>query len=137
MIKNYLTIAFRNLRKHKFYTFINILGLSVGVAVCIIITLFVVNELSYDKHFKDADRIYRVHADIVFGGNHWNMVLAPAPMAEAMPEDFPEVEAAVHFRQRGSYLVKKVDQNIKENNVIWAGRDFFKVFGVPLLEGNV
>lgn len=137
MIKNYLTIAFRNLKKHSFYSLINIFGLSVGVAICIIITLFVVNELSYDKNFKDADRIYRVHSDIIFGGNHWNMVLAPAPMAEAMPEDFPEVEAAVHFRQRGSYLVKKEDENIKENNVIWSGKDFFKVFGVPLLEGNI
>ena len=60
MLKNCLTIAFRNLRKHKFYTFINIFGLSVGVAVCLIITLFVINELSYDTHFKDSDRIYRV-----------------------------------------------------------------------------
>lgn len=137
MIKNYLTIAFRNLKKHSFYSLINIFGLSVGVAICIIITLFVVNELSYDRHFKDADRIYRVHSDIIFGGNHWDGVLASAPMAEALPEDFPEVESAVHFRQRGSYLVKRVDENIKENNVIWTGKDFFKVFGIPLLEGKV
>lgn len=137
MLKNYFTIAIRNLRKHKFYTFINILGLSIGVAVCLIITLFVVNEFSYDKHFKDADRIYRIHADIIFGGNHWDMVQAPAPMAEALPQDFPEVESAVNFRQRGSYLVKRVDENIKENRVIWAGKDFFKVFEVPLLEGNL
>lgn len=137
MLKNYFKIAIRNLKKHKFYTFINILGLSVGVAVCMIITLFVINEMSYDKHFKDSDRIYRVHSDIIFGGNHWNMVLAPAPMAEAMPMDFPEVESAVHFRQRGSYLVKKVDENIKENQVVWASKDFFKVFEIPLLEGRL
>ena len=136
MLKNYLKIALRNLKKHKFYTFINILGLSVGVAVCMIISLFVINELSYDKHFKDADRIYRIHADIIFGGNHWDMVQAPAPMAEALPEEFPEVEYAVNFRTRGSYLVKRVDENIKEHGVIWAGKDFFNVFGTPLLEGN-
>ncbi|MFC5624281.1 ABC transporter permease [Algoriphagus winogradskyi] len=136
MLKNYFKIALRNLKKHKFYTFINILGLSVGVAVCMIISLFVINELSYDKHFKDADQIYRIHADIIFGGNHWNMVQAPAPMAEALPEEFPEVEYAVNFRGRGSYLVKKVDQNIKENGVIWASKDYFNVFGTPLLEGN-
>jgi putative ABC transport system permease protein len=136
MLKNYFKIALRNLKKHKFYTFINIFGLSVGVAVCLIISLFVINELSYDKHFKDADRISRIHAEIIFGGNHWDMVNAPAPMAEALPEEFPEVEYAVNFRQRGSYLVKKIDQNIKENNVIWASKDFFNVFGTPLLEGN-
>ena len=136
MIKNYFTIALRNLRKHKFYTFINILGLSVGVAVCMIITLFVINELSYDKHFKDSDRIYRIHADVIFGGNHWDMPNAPPTMVEALPEEFPEVEYAVNFRQRGSYLVKKTDQNIKENRVIWTSKDFFNVFGTPLLEGN-
>lgn len=136
MFENYFKIAIRNLKKHKFYTFINILGLSVGVAVCMIISLFVINELSYDKHFKDANQIYRIHSEIIFGGNHWNMTQAPAPMAEALPAEFPEVEYAVKFRQRGSYLVKKVDQNIKENNVIWAGKDFFNVFGTPLLEGN-
>ncbi|PZX55614.1 ABC transporter permease [Algoriphagus chordae] len=136
MLKNYFKIALRNLKKHKFYTFINILGLSVGVAVCMIISLFVINELSYDKHFKDADQIYRIHADIIFGGNHWDMIQAPAPMAEALPEEFPEVEYAVNFRARGSYLVKTIDENIKENNVIWASKDFFKVFGTPLIEGN-
>ncbi|MBB6327492.1 putative ABC transport system permease protein [Algoriphagus iocasae] len=136
MFENYIKIAIRNLKKHKFYTFINILGLSVGVAVCMIISLFVINELSYDKHFKDADQIYRIHADIIFGGNHWDMIQAPAPMVEALPAEFPEVEYAVNFRQRGSYLVKRVDQNIKENNVIWASKDFFNVFGTPLLEGN-
>jgi putative ABC transport system permease protein len=136
MLKNYFKIALRNLAKHKFYTFINIFGLSVGVAVCMIISLFVINELSYDKHFKDPDQIYRISADIIFGGNHWNMIQAPAPMAEALPEEFPEVEYAVNFRERGSYLVKVVDENIKENDVIWASKDFFNVFGTALLEGN-
>ncbi|REG82531.1 ABC transporter permease [Algoriphagus antarcticus] len=136
MLKNYIKIALRNLAKHKFYTFINIIGLSVGVAVCMIISLFVINELSYDTGFKDADRIYRVKSEIVFGGNHWDMVLAPAPLADALPEDFPEVESAVHFRTRGTYLVKRLDENIKEDKVVWASKDFFKVFEIPLLEGN-
>lgn len=137
MLKNHLLIALRNLKKHKFYSLINILGLSVGVAVCMIISLFVINEISYDRHFTNADRIYRVHSDIVFGGNHWDMVLAPAPMAEVLPQEFPEVEAAVHFRSRGSYLVKKGEENIKEDGVIWAGKDFFKVFDLQVLQGNV
>ena len=138
MLKNHLLIALRNLKKHKFYSLINILGLSVGVAVCMIISLFVVNEISYDRHFVHADRIYRVHSDIIFGGNHWDMVLAPAPMAEVLPEDFPEVEAAVHFRSRGSYLVRRQNEaeNIKEDRVIWAGKDFFKVFDIPVVQGS-
>ncbi|MBX2964930.1 MAG: ABC transporter permease [Cyclobacteriaceae bacterium] len=137
MLKNYLTIALRNLRKYKFYSFINILGLSVGVALCLIIALFVVNELRYDRHHEKADRIYRVKSEIIFGGNHFNMIFTPAPLAAALTEEIPEVEAAVHFRQRGSYLVKRETENIKESNVVWAGKDFFKIFTVPILEGNV
>jgi putative ABC transport system permease protein len=136
MLKNYFTIALRSLKKHKFYTIINVLGLSVGVAICLIISLFVINELSYDKEFKNSDRIYRIHSDIIFGGTRWNTVLAPAPMAAALEEDYPEVEAAVHFRTKGSYLVKREDENIKENKVVWAGKHFFEVFGVRLLEGS-
>ncbi len=62
MLRNYLTIAIRNLRKHSFYTFINVAGLSIGVAVCFIIMLFVINEISYDKHFNKADQIYRIQS---------------------------------------------------------------------------
>jgi putative ABC transport system permease protein len=136
MLKNYLTIAIRNLRKNSFFSFINILGLSIGIAVCLIILLFVSHEVSYDKHFLHADRIYRIHSNIKFGGNHWNMTYAPAPMAAMLASDYPEVEAATRFRERGSYLVKRTTENIKESKVIWTDKDFFKVFGIPVLAGD-
>ncbi len=136
MLKNYFLIAIRNLRKHSFYSAINVIGLSVGISICLIISLFVLNELKYDQHHEYADRIYRVHSDITFGGNHWDMIAAAAPMAATMAADFPEVEAAVRFRQRGSYLIKRETENIKENKVIWADKDFFKIFTVPVLSGN-
>ena len=136
MIRNYLIIAMRNLRKHKFYSFINVAGLSIGISVCLIILLFVFNELSYDKHFANANRIYRLHSEINFGGNHYNMTFGPAPMAAKLVSDYPEVEAAIRFRQRGSYLVKRTTENIKEDNVIWVDKDFFKIFSVPVLAGN-
>jgi putative ABC transport system permease protein len=136
MLKNFLTIALRNLRKQSFYTIINVAGLSMGVAVCFIILLFVFNEASYDRHFANADRIYRIHSEINFGGNHWNMTLAPAPLAAKLASDYPEVEAAIRFRQRGSYLVKRTTENIKEDNVIWTDKDFFKIFNVPLVAGD-
>ena len=138
MFKNYITIAFRNLTKQRFYTFINVAGLATGVAACMVIILFVMHELSYDRYHEKADRIYRVNGEIKFGGNHYKLAVAPAPMAEAMIADYPEVESAVRFRSRGSYLVKKSEtaDNIKENNVIWADSTFFKIFTVPVLEGN-
>jgi putative ABC transport system permease protein len=138
MLRNYLTIALRNLAKHRFYTFINIMGLAVGIAACLVIVLFVINEASYDKHHTNANRIYRINGEIKFGGNHWKLAVAPAPLAEAFINEYPEVENAVRFRSRGSYLVKvnETADNIKEDNVIWTDSSFFKVFSVPVLKGN-
>lgn len=138
MLKNYFTVAIRNLRKHSFYSFINIMGLAVGIASCLVIVLFVINELSYDKHHENSSRIYRVNGEIKFGGNHWKLAVAPAPLAETFIQEFPEVENAVRFRSRGSYLVKvnEASDNIKEDNVIWVDSSFFKIFTVPVLQGN-
>ena len=136
MLKNYFLVAVRNLRKHSFYSFINVAGLSIGIAVCFIILLFVFNEVGYDQHYQNANRIYRIHGEIKFGGNHYNMTYAPAPMAATLVTDYPEVEAAIRFRERGSYLVKRTTENIKEDKVIWTDKDFFKIFSVPVLAGD-
>jgi putative ABC transport system permease protein len=136
MLKNYFTVAIRNLSKHSFYSLINVAGLSIGLAICFIIILFVINETSYDKHFANGDRIYRVKSEIKFGGNHYNMLYAPPVMANTLASEYPEVEAAIRFRERGSYLVKRNVDNIKEDHVIWTDKDFFKVFSIPVLAGN-
>lgn len=138
MLKNYLTIAFRNLRKQGFYSMINIFGLAVGVAACLVIVLFIQDEISYDTWNPKADRVYRVHNEIKFAGNYYNMTYSPAPTAQALQHEFPEIEATVRFRSYGSYLVKTSDtgDNIKEHNVIWTDSTFFKIFSVNVLEGN-
>lgn len=138
MLKNYLTIAFRNLNKYRFYTGINVFGLAVGVAASLIITLYVIHELSYDRYNEKADRIYRVDSEIKYGGSHWVLALGPAPLAGAMLNDFPEIEAAVRFRSHSSYLIKTTDvgTNIKEEKVIWTDNSFFDIFSVPVISGN-
>lgn len=136
MLKNYLTIAIRNLRKQSFYSLINIFGLSVGVAICMVIAVFVINEYSYDRHFSEGDRIYRFSNETVFGGDYSHSLYTPASLARVLPEEFPEVEAAVHFLRRSGFLVKREDENIREDKVVWTSKDFFKVFDLPLLEGN-
>jgi putative ABC transport system permease protein len=136
MLKNYFIIALRNLRKHSFYSFINVAGLSIGLAICMIIVLFVYNEWQYDKHFTNADRIYRIRCEVTFGGNDIKGLYTPGPMAATLLADYPEVEAAVRLRDRGSYLVKRTTENIKEQKVMWVDKDFFKVFSIPLLAGN-
>jgi putative ABC transport system permease protein len=137
MFRNYFTIALRNLRKHSFYTFINVAGLAIGIASCLIITLFILNETSYDKHFPTADRVYRINSEILFNGNHHNLAVMPAPAAEIFKHDFPEVEASVRFRERGWRRIKRTVDNIKEQYTIYGSQGIFEVFGIKLLEGNV
>jgi putative ABC transport system permease protein len=138
MFRNYFRIAFRNLVKQKFYTFINVFGLALGVAACLLIVLFVSHELSFDKHHEKADRIYRVNGEIKFGGNHYKLSVAPAPLAQTVIEDYPEVESAVRFRNRGAFLVKTENssESFREYDVVWADSTFFKVFTVPVLQGD-
>ena len=136
MIKNYLKISFRNLWKNKAFSAINILGLSIGIATCLLITLFVMDELSYDKYNDKADRIYRVNVDLKFGGADQKFAVASAPMAFTMVKDYPQVENAVRFRNYGPSLVKKGEQNIKEERIIFADSTLFAVFTLPMLQGN-
>jgi len=138
MLKNYLTIAWRSLAKQRFYTIINVAGLATGVAACMVILLFVLHELNFDKHHDKAGRIYRINGEIKFGANHYQLAVAPAPLGDALLQEFPEIESAVRFRGRGSSLVKRSEtaDNIKENNIIWTDSTFFKIFSVQVLEGN-
>jgi len=138
MIFNYIKVAWRNLKRQGFYTTINVVGLAFGLAACIVIVLFIKDELSYDAYNVNADRIFRIDADVKFGGNEFKMSYRSAPEAGALMEEYPEIETAVRFRNAGSYLVRPAEEteNIKENNVIWTDSTFFKVFSVNVIEGN-
>jgi putative ABC transport system permease protein len=138
MLKNYLKIAWRNLGKHKFYTFLNVFGLSLGLASCLLITLYVVDELSYDRSFANADRIYRINSDIRFGGADMKMAVAPDPMAFTMKKDYPQLEAVTRLREDGGYLVRRTGttQNLQEAQVAYADSTFFQVFQIPLVAGD-
>lgn len=138
MIKNYIKIGFRNLKRQPLFTGINILGLSVGMVGCLIITLFIIDELSYDTMFADADRIHRIDTDVQFGGAEIKASQASAPMAGAMQRDFPEVESTVRFRDRGELLIRsaEVQENTKGSDATFVDPSFFDFFGIELLAGN-
>ncbi|MFQ5629468.1 MAG: ABC transporter permease, partial [bacterium] len=98
MFKNYLKIALRNFVNHKLYTSINIIGLAIGIACCILIFLFVRNELSYDRFHPNAENIYRVYVtEAPPGRDPFTYSVTPGPMAHAMEASFPEVERAVRL----------------------------------------
>jgi len=136
MIANYLKTAVRSLFKHKGYTFINILGLAIGMAACLLIQLYVRHELSYDGYHKDSDRIYRVSMAARWGGRDFDIAVVPAIAAKTMVADFPEVEDAVRFRQRGDYIVQYKDQSFREEKIVFTDTTFFKLFSIPLLMGD-
>jgi putative ABC transport system permease protein len=136
MIKNYIKTAFRSLMKNKGFTIINVLGLALGLATCLLIVFYVFDELSYDRYNTKADRIYRVNNDIKFGGTTNSYAVSPAPMAAAMKADFPEIENIVRFRGKGGNQVKKGNQNIREDMMIYADPSVFDVFTLPMVNGN-
>ncbi|MGZ3873484.1 MAG: ABC transporter permease, partial [Mucilaginibacter sp.] len=136
MIRNYIKTAFRNLMKNKGFTFINVFGLSLGLATCLLIVFYVFDELSYDRYNTKADRIYRVNNDIKFGDIANSYASSPAPMAAAMKSDFAEIEQVVRFRDKGGNRVKKGAQNIRENAMVYTDNSIFDVFTLPVLSGS-
>jgi putative ABC transport system permease protein len=138
MFKNYLKIAWRNLRKNQFYTFLNMFGLSLGLASCMLITFYIVDELSFDRSFENAERIYRVNSDIRFGGADMTLAVAPDPLAFTLKKDYPQIEQVTRLRENGSQLVKVAGttENQRENHVFYADSTFFDVFSVPLVAGQ-
>ena len=84
MLKNYLKTAVRNLFKNKFYSSINIIGLAAGLATCLLILLYVLDEWSYDKYNVNANRIYRVNNEVKFGGNYFDLAVCPALLGVTM-----------------------------------------------------
>lgn len=136
MFRNYWKIAIRNLWKNKSFSALNISGLALGLAACLLIVMYVKDELSYDSYNKNVNRIYRVDPDIKFGGSVYNLAAAPDPLAETMQKEFPQVEATVRFRQLGNLLVKKGADNFIEDKVIYTDASIFKVFTLPVIDGT-
>lgn len=136
MLRNFLNIALRTMWKNKFFSAINIVGFAIGIATCLLITLYVLDELNFDKFNEKANRIYRINTDIKFGGAEQKFAVACDPIGFAMVRDYPQVENAVRFRNYGSSVVKKGNQNIKEERIIYADSTLFDVFTLPMIAGN-
>lgn len=134
MIKNYIKIALRNTIRHRGYSFINISGLTIGMACCIVLFLYIQNELSYDRFHKNSKRIYRVISQSEGDGKVTQFAKTPAPLASALVNDFPEIEQAVRLGKNNFYVTF---QNKRFNEkVIFADPEIFSVFSFPLTAGD-
>lgn len=136
MIKNYLKTAIRNIARNKLFTFLNIFGLSLGMATAILIYFWVQDELSYDRHFENHENIYRVIGDYHMNGLDFNVASVPPTMAAALRNDYPEVLNTCRFRSYGSKLITIGDKKYEEQNAIYADSTFFEIFNISLISGN-
>lgn len=136
MIKNYVITALRNLKRHPGYSFINIAGLSIGMACFILISLIIRGEFQVDAFHERADRIFRVIRLDELGGEINRVALTQAPLAAALRRDFPEVEKAACFNYSGEALVKYEDTTINQNFVSFAEPDFFEIFSYTFIAGS-
>ena len=137
MLHNYLSVALRNLRRHPAYSLINIAGLAIGMATCILILMYIQDELGYDRYHPHADRVYRIVDDIESGGQTVQTAGTPTAWGPALRRDFPEIELLVRMRGTGSaWLVDLGNTIYYERKVIWAEPDLFKMFSIPLVSGD-
>ena len=135
MLKNYVKIALRNFQKHKGYAFINVVGLAVGVACCLLILLYVLDELSYDRHHPDAERIYRVVTKRQALNQERLSARTPPPMAAALLADFPEVVRTTRLWKRAEpVLVSYEDKLFEEDGLVAADPTVFEVFDIRCCE---
>ena len=106
MIKNYLKVAFRNIRRYKGYSFINIAGLAIGLACCLLITVWVLDELSYDGFHENAANLYRVEEDQHYSGRTFYVYVTPYPLGPALKAEIPEIMDATRVVGTGGVLFK-------------------------------
>jgi putative ABC transport system permease protein len=138
MFKNYLKIALRNILKYKAYSFINIFGLAVGMASCILILLYVHDELSYDKYHEKAGQIYRVTREWFNsdGSSSLHLGHVAPPIGPLLKNDFTDLRHVVRIASGGNSLVRYQGKVFQENRFYFADPDIFEVFTLPFVKGD-
>jgi putative ABC transport system permease protein len=143
MIRNYIKTAYRSLLKNKGFTALNVLGLSVGLATCLLIVLYVVDELSYDKYNVNADNIYRLTIHAKLNGNAGVYATSEGPLLPFIEGKFPDIEKSARvvdaggiFSSPSKFYFKKGAQSILEHNVVYTETPFFSMFTLPMIQGS-
>ncbi len=137
MLKNYVKSAFRNIKRHKGYSFINIFGLAVGMTVCLLILMYVVHEISYDNFHGKKDRIYRVISDWGEEGSKMKFAGTMPAVAPALNSEIPEVEVAARVRFNNEMIVlNSENEKVKESGIFHADPEVFDIFDWELLAGD-
>jgi putative ABC transport system permease protein len=137
MLKNYIKIALRNLQRNKMYTILNISGLAIGIACCILILLYVQDELNYDRFHEKLDNIYRVTSHFVLKDRVMDFASTAHVQGPMFKDEFPEVENYVRFNNYGSRrMIRYKDRSYAEEKFIWVDNSIFDIFSFKLIKGN-
>ena len=136
MLSNYFKTAFRNLLRNKGFTFLNVFGLTLGLATCLLIVLYVVDELSYDRYNVNAGRIYRVNTDLKVNARVTEFASSTPPVAPTLTAHYPEVEKAVRIIHEEGIRFKRGNDQFQEDRVASADAELFDVFTLPMIEGD-
>ncbi|WP_374949101.1 FtsX-like permease family protein [Mucilaginibacter sp.] len=136
MLKNYFKIAWRNLQKHKAFSFINVFGLAVGIAAFWLIALYVTDEWSFDRYNSKADRVFRVVQHGQWDGGKFDIAVTSPPYAPALKAGFPQVVDAVRIDAEGGARLTLGDKQISEGNILFADNSIFNIFSYQFLYGD-
>ena len=133
MLTNNIRSAYRNLKRHKMYTFINVCGLAVSLSACWLIVLYIKDEWSYDRYNAKADRIFRVVQHESWDGGNIHIAVTSAPFAPALKQQFPQIEDAVRIDAEGGDIVFHGNGTLKINDIISADPSLFNIFSFDFL----
>ncbi|MFK7774146.1 MAG: ABC transporter permease [Saprospiraceae bacterium] len=142
MLKNHLKIAFRQIKKQKFYSSVNIIGLAIGVTCCLLIALFIKDELSYDQHHPNVENLYRVARNSDFKDYKGIGAAGPPIMASTLVDEIPEIKKAArinpHFYNAGNNIIRKAGEKegFYEDGFVYADQELFELFDLPLISGD-
>jgi putative ABC transport system permease protein len=136
MFRNYFKVAIKGLMKQKFTSFINIFGLAISIAICLLISLFIHDETSYDTFQKDYKRIFRLEGISKSGNNVSKWASTPAPLTELLANNFPEIKSICRLSNKGLVTIQRGQDKFKEDHYFYADSTVFDVLDVQLLQGN-
>jgi putative ABC transport system permease protein len=136
MLKNYFSVAWRNLIRNKTFSIINIGGLAIGLAACWLIVLYVGNEMSYDKYHANGNRIYRLAQHATWDGGAFNLAVTSAPFGPTFKNSFPEIEEFVRLDGEGGGVITYGDKHIMAGDLLFADNSFFRIFSHRFIYGD-
>src|SRR6188768_294935 len=136
MWKNYLLIAWRTLKRDELFAALNIIGLAIGVVACMLIYIYVQDELSFDAYHKKAERIYRVQAHYKFGDTKDDFGITPFPIMEALLKEYPDIESGVSLFQLGQTTLEYDGKPYVAEDGYNADTSFFRAFDFTFVKGG-